>query len=85
MREVPARTKRVVVTDTSVLVTLPADESDGAAVIENEGRVGTVFVSSMTRPSPTTLATNPVPDALIMAARPAAISASGTVSRTWLP
>ena len=78
MRAVPARAKRVV-DDTVVLVTLPAAE-----VIENDRPVGVVPVSTRIRVSPSTLAMTWVSaeSTLIMAARPAATSESGTASRT---
>ena len=70
----------------TVLVTLPAVDNVGAAAITNErlAPVTGVLVLTITRSLPSTLALKPMPAALILAARPAAISARGTASRTTI-
>ena len=81
-RAVPASAKLVRVADGAVVVALTAvPVADGAGVTEKAGikPLAGAFVSSIVSVVPTTLATKPVPAALILAARAAAISASETV------
>ena len=83
MAAVPPRAKRVVLPAT-VLLKLPLLP---VPTIENVrlARLAGLLASNSTRLAPSTLATKPVLAALMLAARPAASSTTGTLARTtWL-